>query len=82
MNWKKTTVIVILTMFFIVAVYDVLAIQGGGVEASISHTMIVWAYHFPLFPFLMGVLTGHLFWRMHDTEATAQIAKDITGTNK
>jgi len=76
MDWKKATTIFILVMFCAVAVYDVMAIQGGGTEASISHTMIIWAYHYPLFPFLMGVLCGHLFWRMRDSVDTKKIADD------
>ena len=74
---KKITVYFIAALFFLITIYDVFAIVKGGVEASISHTMIIWAYKFPIFPFFMGVLCGHLFWRMGDTKETKAIADSI-----
>jgi hypothetical protein len=79
MNWKKITVIFIVTMFVSIAVYDVIAIVGGGTEASISSTMIVWSYRFPLFPFLMGLICGHLFWRLKSNPDTQFIDQKKDG---
>jgi hypothetical protein len=76
MNWKRITVGFILGMFAFVAGYDALTISMGGLETSISHTMIVWSYKYPIFTFLMGFICGHLFWRLRDTKETAQIAED------
>lgn len=74
-DWKKITVIFIVLMFISIGIYDVVAIINGGTEASISSTMIVWSYRFPLFPFLMGVICGHLFWRMRSNDDTLFIDK-------
>ena len=73
---RKITSIFIISLVVIIAVYDVYAIAKGGVESSISHMMIEWSYKYPMFPFMMGVLVGHLFWRMRDTEYTKQISED------
>ena len=75
MNWKRYTIIFIATMFIAIAAYDVLTISQGGMETSISHTMIEWSYKYPIFTFLMGVVCGHLFWRMSDTKATKEITE-------
>lgn len=72
-NWKAYTTIFIAVLFSAVAVYDVLAIVNGGTEASISSTMIVWSYRFPLFPFVIGIVCGHLFWRLKSNTDTAFI---------
>jgi hypothetical protein len=56
------------TMFFIIAVvvliigWDAYTILSNGVETSISQVMIDWAYDYPVFPFSMGFVCGHLFW--------------------
>jgi hypothetical protein len=77
MTWKNRTVIFIIVIIAAIASYDVLTISKGGIETSISHTMIVWAYKYPIFTFLMGVTMGHLFWRMRDTKETSQISENI-----
>lgn len=79
---KNLTMKFTVGMFIVIAIYDVFAMAIGGTENSISHLMITAAYHYPIFPFLMGVLVGHLFWRMRDTKATAEIAKTIVGEDK
>lgn len=79
MNWKKITVIFIIATIIAIAVYDVITITNGGVETSISHTMIEWGYKYPIFTFMMGLTMGHLFWRMRDTKETSQISKNIEG---
>lgn len=70
---KATTVFITLTIAAI-AIWDVYVIISGGVEVSISHTMIEWSYKYPVFTFLMGFTMGHLFWRMRDTKVTQQIS--------
>jgi len=76
-KWKKYTVIFIICAVLAIAIYDVVAIQNGGIEASISHTFIEWSYKMPAFTFLFGFVMGHLFWRMGDTKATAKIAESL-----
>lgn len=77
MNWKKNTIIFILATIISIAIYDVLTIAKGGLETSVSHTLIEWSYKYPIFTFLMGVTMGHLFWRMRDTPETKKIAEFI-----
>lgn len=72
MNWKKATVVFIILTIAAIAVYDVLAIQHGGKDASISWTLIVWSHEYPSFTFLMGFTMGHLFWRMRNPNLTCQ----------
>jgi hypothetical protein len=71
---KKATTIFILVTILAIAGWDVYVIVEGGVESSISHTMIEWSYKYPIFTFLMGVIMGHLFWRMTDTKTTEKIS--------
>jgi hypothetical protein len=72
-NWKRITIIFILSVILTIAFYDVLAIYKGGTEASISHTIIVWSYRFPAFTFLFGFVMGHLFWRVKETKELASL---------
>lgn len=76
---RKATQIFVAFMIVAIAVYDVYAIMKGGTEASISHLMIVWAYKYPAFPFTMGFVCGHLFWRMPETKETAKVTSHIKG---
>lgn len=78
MNWKKYTFIFIVAVIVSIAVYDTIAISGGGTEASVSHMMIAWSYKYPAFTFLLGFTMGHLFWRMKDTKTTEQLTKEAS----
>jgi len=64
MKIQKYTYMFIGIMIVSITIYDVYAIFVGGTQATISWAMIDWAYKYPLFPFIMGLLSGHLFWRM------------------
>jgi hypothetical protein len=64
MNYKKATVIFIAICVVSIIAWDAFVIINGGVETSISQTMIDWAYEYPIFSFSMGVVCGHLFWRI------------------
>lgn len=72
-RWKKITAAVTVLTIAALGVYDVVAIQMGGTEASISHMIIMYAYQYPLMPFLTGVVMGHLFWRMKPTKETLKM---------
>jgi len=76
MKWKKGTMIFIGVLIVAITAWDVFVLVDGGTESSISHVMIAWAYRFPIFPFLMGVLCGHLFWRMPQTKELDKIQGD------
>lgn len=73
MNWKKYTIIFIVATFVAIGAYDIVALSQGGTEASISHTLIVWSYKFPVLTFAFGFVMGHLFWRVRDTKELIDI---------
>ncbi len=82
MNYRKMTKIVtfgiIPLIILIVLIYDVIAmINGGGSEASISSLIIKSSYEMPFMVFMtgnfIGILEGHLFWRMKSNKDTVKI---------
>ena len=82
MNWKsKTTIFVFVSIaIFLISwlVYDIIAISGGGTEASISFMIYEWSYKYPIFTFTCGfapgILVGHFFWRIRDTDQTKKLS--------
>jgi hypothetical protein len=62
----RLTVIFIAVTALVIAAYDVWVMQVAGKEASISWTLIESSYHYPVLTFSLGVICGHLFWRMKD----------------
>ncbi len=79
MKYAAVTKYFILSAILIIACYDAFVISAGGVEVSISHTMIEWGYKYPIFTFAFGVVVGHLFWRMRDTAGTKKITDFVDG---
>ena len=73
MEWKKNTRLFIISIFIMIVSYDVLTIYKGGVETSISQTLIEWSYKMPSFTFAMGFIMGHLFWRLRDNDTTKDL---------
>jgi hypothetical protein len=73
MRLRNATIIFISVVAVMIAAWDVYVITYGGIESSISQTMIEWAYHYPIFPFIIGVIVGHLFWRLRGNEALNKI---------
>lgn len=80
MNWKKITLnIVIAIPLLIIAllIYDAIAVVNGGSEASISSLLISTAYRMPimvsLISWFIGLVQGHLFWRMRSNEDTKAV---------
>ena len=57
-----------------VLIYDAYAISKGGTEASISSMIINASYTMPFGThfgvFCLGILFGHLFWRMRPNKDT------------
>jgi len=73
---KKATSIIIVVLLVAVMIYDFVAIQVGGTEASVSSILINFAYKMPIFTFSTGVVCGHLFWRMRTNTDTKKIDED------
>lgn len=83
MDFKKLTMKVTLAIVIAVVVilaYDAVAIMNGGTEASISSLIITLSYKQPLVPALVGwfigLLMGHLFWRMKGNDDTRALKLD------
>ena len=84
MEMKKKTAIFTLGSMAVMAiawiVFDIYAIGEGGTEASISFMMYEWSYKYPIFNTVLsgsvGLLVGHFFWRIRDTERTKEISDD------
>lgn len=72
-KYQTWTRIFILVIIAAIIIYDVYIAIVGGTGTTISHEMIIWAYKYPIFPFAMGIVFGHLFWRMPSTPETKKI---------
>ena len=59
---KNITKIIILSAIVILGVYDIIALIGGGTEATISYIILAESRRNPAIPFAFGFLMGHLFW--------------------
>lgn len=75
---KKITSMVIMLLIVIIAIYDVYAIAKGGTEASISHTLRVWAHKYIALPFSFGFVCGHLFWPISITDKLKKIGNALS----
>ena len=58
------TVIFMLSIILIVAIYDVWVIASKGKRESISAHIIRISKKMPLLTLLLGIVLGHLFWSM------------------
>jgi len=58
------TEIFVFSIIVIIIVFDVYVINKKGRYHSVSAFLIRAAYKYPMIPFLMGYVMGHLFWVM------------------
>jgi len=52
-------------LLFVVAllvIWDIGAVIAGGYQATISAVVLVWAKRWPIVPFGLGVVIGHILW--------------------
>lgn len=59
---QKITIVVIIISIILLLSYDTIAALLGGSNATISWITWTYAHKFPLIPFAVGFLCGHLFW--------------------
>lgn len=69
------TTVFIFVIIFIVAVYDVWVIWKKGKTHSISAVIIRSSKQYPLITLMVGVLIGHLYWRMDDVSVYGECKK-------
>lgn len=60
--WRSITKSVLIVSPLVIALFDIVVVQYGGVEASISRELYEYACVYPIIPFALGVVCGHLFW--------------------
>lgn len=53
---------VLLAAVFAIIIYDIVALIKKGYQGTISYQVYVAACRYPIVPFLLGILFGHLFW--------------------
>lgn len=46
----------------IVGIWDVFVTARGEPGNTVSSTLYEWSIAYPILPFVLGVITGHLFW--------------------
>lgn len=59
---RLTKILVVFTAVALV-LYDVYAVVAGGKEATISWIVLQWSKVYPIIPFALGVVIGHMFWK-------------------
>jgi hypothetical protein len=65
---RNVTIALMVLAFFLIALYDVIALLAGGTETTISAVIISWSKVYPILPFAFGVLMGHFFWQIDTTK--------------
>lgn len=58
---KLTLMIVFLVAVIVSAGWDIYALTQN--KQTVSHMIWQFAQEWPIFPLLLGILLGHLFWR-------------------
>lgn len=62
----------IIATLLIVLFFDGWVMFMGGTGTTISHELINWPYKYPIMGLLVGIVLGHLMWRMPSTVETAE----------
>lgn len=52
-----------ITVAFLI-IYDIWIIFKRGYSDTISWTLFAWSKRYPIIPFAIGVVIGHLFWNV------------------
>lgn len=58
----NTTIIFIIAAIAVIIGYDVWMLAARGYKSTISFTMLTAAQTWPIIPFAIGIVFGHLFW--------------------
>lgn len=62
MSARIWLLVLLLMIHLAVAAWDIWAVVRGTPADTISKTFYDWASAYPIFAFMFGVLTGHVFW--------------------
>lgn len=58
----RTTFGFIITVILMAVAFDIIAILLWGTEGSLSRVMLDFSKRWPIVPFALGVVAGHIFW--------------------
>ena len=72
-DWFDRTVVFSVSIVALVAVYDAIAWAYASGEGTISRVLLAISYEYPLLPFTVGVVAGHIFW-VNESAAKRPIA--------
>jgi len=61
MSWRGWTILVLIASAIGLIAWDCIAVWRGGGNATISRVLLNAARQYPILPFALGVLIGHLF---------------------
>lgn len=56
------TQFLIITLICLTLLIDVVLWKLKGFEATFSRTLYTWSTRWPMLPFLLGFVAGHIFW--------------------
>jgi uncharacterized membrane protein YuzA (DUF378 family) len=62
MDWRRITRWLLVGVTAALIVWDIVAVVFGGGSATISDVVLDTAKVYPILPFALGVVCGHLFW--------------------
>ncbi len=66
MTPRQTTQVVLLLAFLVLGAYDLFAYLAWGREQTLSVVLFESSVEWPVIPFALGFLAGHLFWPIRD----------------
>lgn len=58
----RTTCGFIVVAVILIVVFDIIALMLWGENGSLSRVMLAIARQWPIAPFALGVIVGHIFW--------------------
>ncbi len=58
-------------------IWDVSVIYQGQPEKTVSAVLMSWSLTFPIFPFALGILMGHIFWPQDRPQVMPEKKADI-----
>lgn len=62
-DWAYVTKLLMILVVTIVSIYDIFIMVFVGRSATISDVVYECARNWPIIPFVIGAVIGHLFWR-------------------
>lgn len=62
MTWDLITVAVTCGAIALLTVYDIWTLLKRGYPTTVSWTLLLISRRYPIIPFAIGVLVGHVFW--------------------